>query len=134
MNRFIWDLHYPDATVFPNMILWSGSTRGPTIVPGNYQVKLTVDGKTQTQSFTVVKDPRFKTTSEDFNRQLALALQIRNKLSQTNQAVIDIRQAKTAVGRIHRAVERRAGRENSGGYGAGSDQEAVRGGSKNCTR
>ena len=94
MNRFVWNLHYPDATVFPNMILWSGSTRGPMVVPGNYSVKLTVDGKTQTQSFTVVKDPRFKTTSEDFNRQLALALQIRNKLSQTNQAVIDIRQAK----------------------------------------
>jgi hypothetical protein len=64
------------------------------IVPGNYSVKLTVDGKTQTQAFTVIKDPRFKTTTEDFNRQLALALQIRNKLSQTNQAVIDIREAK----------------------------------------
>ena len=94
MNRFTWDMHYPDATTFTNMILWSGSTRGPAIVPGNYSVKLTVDGKMQTQAFTVVKDPRFKTTSEDFNRQLALALQIRNKLSQTNQAVIDIREAK----------------------------------------
>ena len=94
MNRFIWDLHYPDATTFPNMILWAGSTRGPTIVPGTYQVRLTVDGKTQTQSFDVVKDPRFKTTTEDFSRQLALALQIRNKLSQTDQAVIDIRAAK----------------------------------------
>ena len=91
MNRFVWDLHYPDATTFPNMILWAGSTRGPLVVPGNYQVKLTVDGKTQTQPFTVVKDPRLKTTTEDFNRQLALALQIRDKLSQTNQAVIDIR-------------------------------------------
>jgi photosystem II stability/assembly factor-like uncharacterized protein len=98
MNRFVWDLHYPDATTFPNMILWAGSTRGPSIVPGNFQVKVTVDGKTQTQSFAVVKDPRFKTTSEDFNRQLALALQIRNKLSQTNQAVIDIREAKKQLG------------------------------------
>ena len=98
MNRFVWDLHYPDATIFPHMILWAGSTRGPMVVPGNYQVKLTVDGKTQTQSLTVVKDPRLKTTSEDFTRQLALALQIRDKLSQTNQAVIDIREAKKQLG------------------------------------
>jgi len=94
MNRFIWDLHYPDATTFPHMILWAGSTRGPVAIPGNYTVKLTADGKTETQSFTIYKDPRLKTTSEEFSRQLGLALQIRDKLSQTNQAVIDIREAK----------------------------------------
>jgi photosystem II stability/assembly factor-like uncharacterized protein len=94
MNRFVWDLHYPDATTFPNMILWSGSTRGPLIVPGNYTVRLTVDGKTQAQPFAVIKDPRQKSTQDDYVKQLALALQIRDKLSQTNQAVIDIREAK----------------------------------------
>jgi photosystem II stability/assembly factor-like uncharacterized protein len=98
MNRFVWDLRYPDATVFPHMILWAGNTRGPMAVPGNYQARLTVDGKTQTQPFTIVKDPRLKTTTEDFARQLSLALQIRDKLSQTNQAVIDIREAKKQLG------------------------------------
>jgi photosystem II stability/assembly factor-like uncharacterized protein len=98
MNRFVWDLRYPDATVFPHMILWAGNTRGPMAIPGNYQVRLTVDGKTQTQPFTIVKDPRLKTTPEDFARQLSLALQIRDKLSQTNQAVIDIREAKKQLG------------------------------------
>ena len=62
MNRFVWDLHYADASTFPNMIFWAGSTRGPLVVPGSYQVRLTVDGKSQTQSFNVVKDPRLKTT------------------------------------------------------------------------
>jgi len=98
MNRFVWDLHYPDATTFPNMIMWAGSTRGPLVIPGNYQVRLTVNGKAQTQTFAIVKDPRAKTTPEEFNRQLALALQIRDKLSQTNQAVIDIREAKKQLG------------------------------------
>ena len=27
LNRFVWDLRYPDATRFPGMILWSGNTR-----------------------------------------------------------------------------------------------------------
>src|SRR6185437_10322969 len=34
MNRFTWNLRYPDATVFPGMILWAGSTTGPAAVPG----------------------------------------------------------------------------------------------------
>jgi photosystem II stability/assembly factor-like uncharacterized protein len=94
MNRFVWNLHYPDATTFPNMILWSGSTRGPLIAPGTYQVRLTVNGKSQSESFSVVKDPRQSSSQDDYARQLALALQVRDKLSQTNQAVIDIRDAK----------------------------------------
>jgi photosystem II stability/assembly factor-like uncharacterized protein len=98
MNRFVWDMHYPDATTFPHMIMWAGSTRGPVAIPGNYTVKLTANGKTETQTFTMVKDPRLKTTPEEFTRQLALALQIRDKLSQTNQAVIDIREAKQQLG------------------------------------
>jgi len=94
MNRFVWDLHYPDATGFPNLIMWGRFHARPDIVPGTYTVRLTVDGKSQTQTFGIVKDPRLGTTKEDFDKQLALALQIRDKLSQTNQAVVDIREAK----------------------------------------
>jgi hypothetical protein len=80
------------------MILWAGNTRGPVAIPGNYQVKLTVDGKTQSVPFTIVRDPRLKTTPQEYQAQLALALQIRDKLSQTNQTVIDIREAKKQLG------------------------------------
>ena len=74
--------------------MWAGSTRGPMIVPGRYTARLTVNGQSFTQTFDVVKDPRLATTKDDFDKQLALSLQIRDKLSQTNQAVIDIREAK----------------------------------------
>jgi photosystem II stability/assembly factor-like uncharacterized protein len=94
MNRFTWDLRYPDATTFPGLIMWAGSTRGPMIVPGTYTAKLTVGDKTQTQSFVVKNDPRLKTTPAEFNSQLSLSIQIRDKLSQVNQAVVDIRAAK----------------------------------------
>ncbi len=92
LNRFVWDLRYPDATKFPGMILWDASVRGPIAVPGKYTVRLTANGKTQTQSFEIKKDPRIKTTPQEFSRQLEVALQIRDKLSATNQAVIDIRE------------------------------------------
>jgi hypothetical protein len=74
--------------------MWAGSVRGPQIIPGRYQVRLTVEGHAETQSFTVKKDPRTSTTPDDFQKKLALALQIHDKLSQTNSGVIRIRDAK----------------------------------------
>jgi photosystem II stability/assembly factor-like uncharacterized protein len=94
MNRFVWNLRYPDATSFPGMILWAGTTVGPRIAPGKYQVRLTVDGKAQTQAFEVKKDPRIETTNEEFGKQVSLALQVRDKLTETNQGVVRIREAK----------------------------------------
>jgi len=76
------------------MILWAGSLTGPRVAPGKYQVRLTVDGKTQTQSFEVKKDPRLATTSEEYAKQVSLALQLRDKLSETNNGVIRVREAR----------------------------------------
>jgi photosystem II stability/assembly factor-like uncharacterized protein len=91
LNRFVWDLRYLDATRFPGMILWSGNTSGPQAAPGSYQVKLTVDGKTLTESFEVRKDPRVSTTQEEFQKQFDLLTKIRDKFSETSEAIIAIR-------------------------------------------
>jgi hypothetical protein len=92
LNRFTWNLRYPDATGFPGMILWAGSLTGPTVAPGVYTVKLTADGKTTSQIFEVKKDPRLSTTPEEYTKQVTLALQVRDKLSETNEGVIRIRE------------------------------------------
>jgi hypothetical protein len=76
------------------MILWAGDVRGPRPVPGAYQVKLTVDGKTLTQSFEIKKDPRLQTTQEEFAKQFALLSKIRDKLTETHNAVAQIRDVK----------------------------------------
>jgi len=52
LNRFEWDLRYEGPTVFPGMILWVGSPIGPIAPPGNYQVRVTVDGEKQTNRFS----------------------------------------------------------------------------------
>ena len=94
LNRFVWNLRYADATTFPGLIMWAGSVAGPRVSPGTYQVRLTVDGHSETQNFQVNKDPRVSTTPAEFSSQLALALQIRDKLSETNGGVIEIREAR----------------------------------------
>src|SRR6266404_3342269 len=97
LNRFVWDLRYADAVRFPGMILWAGETRGPKVAPGNYQVKLTVDGSTMAETFEVKGDPRLTTTAADYAKQLDLSLKIRDKLNETHNAIISIRDVKKQV-------------------------------------
>ncbi|MGD0871707.1 MAG: glycosyl hydrolase [Bryobacteraceae bacterium] len=107
MNRFVWNLRYPDAASFPGMILWAGSLTGPRVPPGTYTVRLTVDGKTQSQTFEVKKDPRLTTTPEEYTKQVTLALQIRDKLSDTNEGVIRIREVRKQLDEYARRDDQR---------------------------
>ena len=70
LNRFVWNLRYADATKFPGLIMWAGNVDGPAAAPGKYSAKLTVGGNTETQTFTVLPDPRVKTKPEDYAAQL----------------------------------------------------------------
>jgi photosystem II stability/assembly factor-like uncharacterized protein len=69
MHRFVWDLRYaaPEAL---------GRGGGVWILPGRYTARLTVDGKTFSQSLTVLNDPRVKANQADLAKQQALAFQI----------------------------------------------------------
>ena len=99
LNRFVWDLRYPGATTFTCLILWSASAeQGPLAVPGQYRVRVTAAGQTQTQPLTVRMDPRLKgVTLADLREQFALATQLRDKLSAANDAVLRIRRLKSAI-------------------------------------
>jgi photosystem II stability/assembly factor-like uncharacterized protein len=97
LNRFVWDTRYPDAVRFPGMILWAGETRGPKLPPGTYQVKLTAEGKTYTQNFEIKADPRLTTAPADYAKQLELGLKIRDKLTETHNAIIQIRDVRKQV-------------------------------------
>ncbi|WP_420129028.1 WD40/YVTN/BNR-like repeat-containing protein [Longimicrobium sp.] len=99
MNRYSWNLRYPGPTSFPGMILWAASTEaGPRVVPGTYTVRLTVDGREQRQTFTVRTDPRLQGVSQaDLQRRFDFAMQIRNRTSQANDAVLLIRGVRQQV-------------------------------------
>ncbi len=97
LNRVVWNLDYPGATTFPGMILWGASTNGPAALPGSYQVRLTVDGRSQTQPLVVRKHPLRQVSDPDLQEQFALASRIRDKVSEANTAVIRIRGIKEQV-------------------------------------
>ena len=97
LQRFTWDLQYPGATTFPGMILWGATTNGPTALPGSYQVRLTVDGRAQTQPLTIKRHPLHSVSDADLKEQFDLASQIRDKVTEANNAVIQIRKIKADV-------------------------------------
>ena len=101
LNTFAWDLRLPGATVFDKMILWSARPqRGPLALPGEYQVRITANGKTETQSFEIKVDPRVKgVKNADLNEQFDLSMKIRDKVSEANEAVIKIRAYKNDMGK-----------------------------------
>jgi photosystem II stability/assembly factor-like uncharacterized protein len=80
MNRFLWDLRYtppmalrhsyPISGLFGNT---PGEPQGRFVVPGTYEVRLTVDGKTYKQPLTVVLDPRVSVSQQALERQQELA-------------------------------------------------------------
>jgi hypothetical protein len=97
LNTVSWDLRYPNAVGFPGMILWGGGLTGPTAAPGIYHVKLVADTVVRTTTLLVKRNPLYAATDADLRAQFALAIQIRDKVTEANQAVIDIRRIKTDV-------------------------------------
>jgi photosystem II stability/assembly factor-like uncharacterized protein len=108
LTRFVWDMRYRGATVFPGMILWSaGGAQGPVAVPGTYQVRLSVGEYRQTHKFAVKLDPRITdVTVAHLEEQFDLSMRIRDKTSEANDAVILIREIKKqARERVERAAD-----------------------------
>ena len=123
LNRVTWNLAYPGATTFPGMVLWGATTNGPAAMPGAYQVRLTVDGKAQTQPLTIRRHPLRETTDADLQEQFALALRIRDKVSEANNAVIQIREHQARRRGADRQIDRRAAE----GSRRAADEEPERG-------
>ena len=96
-NRFVWDLRYEGATKVPKAPLWGGSTDGPEALPGKYQVRLTVLGKTYTAPLKINPDPRLHVSEEDLSKQFDLLLKIRDKVTETDDTIIQIRDLRDQI-------------------------------------
>jgi photosystem II stability/assembly factor-like uncharacterized protein len=95
LNRFVWNLRYPDATKVEddevaNDII-EGGLNGPIVPPGAYTARLVVGSNTYEQTFEVCKDPRVSVSKEDFGSQFDLLLKVRDKLSETHTGINQIR-------------------------------------------
>jgi hypothetical protein len=74
------------------MIMWAGVTNGPLVLPGNYTVRLLVDGAPAGETKLLVKkDPRSDATGADLVAQYKLLMGIRDRTTDANDAVRTVR-------------------------------------------
>jgi hypothetical protein len=97
LNTFAWNLRYPDAVRFENIIMWAANTNGPIAPPGTYQVRLRLGPTVQTQRFVVRKDPRSPSTLADYQAQFAFLTKVRDTVSAANNAVRTVRNVRFQV-------------------------------------
>jgi hypothetical protein len=83
IHRFLWDMHYtpvPDVEPeFPMAATYRNTApaaTSPWVIPGNYTVVLTIDGKSFSQPLTLQMDPRVKASAADLQEQFDLSWQL----------------------------------------------------------
>jgi hypothetical protein len=101
MNRFAWDIRYNDPIQTPGAFYGGTGPKGPLALPGDYQVKLTVAGKSQTVPLKLVIDPRNKGSEPALQKQFALSTQVTDRISQLHQAINEIRDLKAQIKTLH---------------------------------
>jgi photosystem II stability/assembly factor-like uncharacterized protein len=97
MNVFNWTLRSADAVKIKTKGGDQPPVTGPVVPPGDYQLRLTVDGESQTQEFAVLPDPRVEATQADYQAQYDLLVKIGDKHTELNEAVNQIRAMREQV-------------------------------------
>jgi hypothetical protein len=95
MHRWVWGLHAtaPVSTrhEYPIAAIPSDTPRlprGPSVLPGQYTVRLTVDGKVSTAKLMVKMDPRVKISASGLEAKFRAETELASMLTKTSEAVI----------------------------------------------
>ena len=110
-HRFIWDLASGSSGGKPAEEADTddyGAPRGPRVVPGTYEVKLTVDGKTYVQPIKVIMDPRSPATPKDLGEQFRVGREIFAETLRSRQAMAEIASVRKQLGVLQKSAEGRA--------------------------
>lgn len=90
MHRFIWDLRWRSSGAPIADEEHFQVPSGPKAIPGNYQVRLTVNGQEQSRPLRVVMDPRSPATPQVLAQQLQIASQIFTQTLEARRALAEI--------------------------------------------
>jgi len=105
MNRFVWNMRYPDAKGFEGLIMWGASLTGPRALPGTYKAKLTINDQPMETEFEILPDPRSTSTQADMKAQFDFLIAVREKMTETNQGVSRIRNTRKQIKSVLTKIE-----------------------------
>ncbi len=90
-NSFVWDMRYKGAEKLEGMVLWWADLNGPKAVPGDYSVRLNVNGEELTTPFTIVADPRAEASLEEMQQQFDFMESVNATVDKAHQSIKKIR-------------------------------------------
>ncbi len=95
-NRFTWDFNR-DALPAINKVFVFGGLSGSSVAPGNFSLRLTLEGdKTQTD-IKILPNPAVKSSPKDFEEQQKMLITIENTVKDMHKSVNRMRSAKTQL-------------------------------------
>jgi len=105
MHRFVWGLTWGSSggPIADEEVEFRNPS-GPKVVPGTYQVRLTVDGLVQDQSLQVLMDPRSSATPEVLTRQLQLGSEIFAEILEAGRALAEINAVQKQISDVQRKL------------------------------
>jgi photosystem II stability/assembly factor-like uncharacterized protein len=110
IQRAAWDLAWQGATKIRRAKVDAGDPeRGPLALPGQYTVRLTVDGKTATTTLHVVSDPRSTVSEADLKAQHEFAIRVRDDITRLSGLVQQLRSIREQVQSRRSALKGREG-------------------------
>ncbi|MCE2972584.1 MAG: hypothetical protein LW852_03985 [Sediminibacterium sp.] len=110
LNRFVWDLCHRNLPTIDNVLI-EGSDKGRMVVPGNYTVRLTINGKSQSQNFKVLTDPRqlkeypSLVTAEAYQEQEKLLQLLSNDVEEIHVAVTQMHKLQQQLKELRERTE-----------------------------
>ncbi len=120
MHRWVWDLRYPAPTSvhreYPIAAVPHDTPlvpQGPLVVPGNFTVRLTANGKTSTAPLTVKMDPRVKASAAELQQQFELETRLAALLTDSSQAVMQAQSLRQQAKKLATANARLAAQLNN---------------------
>ena len=90
-NTHVWDTRGEGAERLQGMILWAANLDGAKAVPGTYMVHLNVNGESQSESFTILPDPRAEASVSDMQAQYDFITDINKTVDRAHQSIKKIR-------------------------------------------
>jgi photosystem II stability/assembly factor-like uncharacterized protein len=103
MHRFVWNLTWGNSggdSGEPDDDEDFSAPHPPRVVPGGYEVRLTVDGKTWTQALKVAMDPRSTATAEELQKQFELGRTIFTDAMRGRQRLAEIQAVQKQLGEL----------------------------------
>ena len=97
INQFEWDMNYPAAERLDGLILWNGGVGTVKAAPGKYTARFVYQKDTVLVPFVIKPNPNYAATEADLDDQTAFLLSVRDKFSEIQKAIKDIRAVRTQV-------------------------------------